>query len=534
MSGAGDSESCWFESPQLVILRGGLRAEVHEVEEGPLFIGRDAGCTIVLDDPLVSRRHARIARDAGGWAIEDLGSRNGIRIDEQPVRSARLQHGTKIDIGSHHLIFRDPDGASDGGEAAGEMTRRIAPADFQALLNSVTATQPALETPPASAAADTCSLRVPATLPAASAPEEGNGSQLVLVREDDGTRFLFAKAEIRVGRDEGADLRLDDESISRDHAAIIRGPFGFEIQDLGSVNGTLLEGSPIARSPLRTGQRLRLGEVSLRVERAPAPALVPVAPPALAPVDGDPRRRWWLAVASAAAVLCAGVAGGGLLWVSHPSRDAGRNVPVPATPAAAVAEQPRDEIGRRPASPLTAPRHAGPPLAAAETAGARDREPARPDSWPGAAETTADVSADSVLLAYQDDSLAAALELARRPGSSGTGEGHSGARVAATLEQIRSLLEAADVAASNGKYDDAVSLWNMALVAEAGGIPTAHRRLVERLERPMFEAELQRAREAQAHGKLQLARQYLQAATRINPEDPDLEALRSELGPASP
>jgi pSer/pThr/pTyr-binding forkhead associated (FHA) protein len=49
------------------------------------FLGRDADNTIVLNDPSASGRHACISRENGVWWLEDLGSRNGTRLNELPL-----------------------------------------------------------------------------------------------------------------------------------------------------------------------------------------------------------------------------------------------------------------------------------------------------------------------------------------------------------------------------------------------------------------------------------------------------------------
>ena len=49
--------------------------------DGGAVIGRAEGCDIHLDDPLVSRRHARVISSAVGTAIEDLGSANGLYVN---------------------------------------------------------------------------------------------------------------------------------------------------------------------------------------------------------------------------------------------------------------------------------------------------------------------------------------------------------------------------------------------------------------------------------------------------------------------
>ncbi len=53
-------------------------------------LGRGADCRVRFYDPLVSRRHARVFHEEGGWYIEDLGSRNGTLVDGQPVQRVPL------------------------------------------------------------------------------------------------------------------------------------------------------------------------------------------------------------------------------------------------------------------------------------------------------------------------------------------------------------------------------------------------------------------------------------------------------------
>jgi transcriptional regulator with PAS, ATPase and Fis domain len=62
-------------------------------------IGREAGVEIHVEASAVSRRHASISKDAGGWRILDLDSRNGILVDGAFVTSAPLEHGAEIRVG---------------------------------------------------------------------------------------------------------------------------------------------------------------------------------------------------------------------------------------------------------------------------------------------------------------------------------------------------------------------------------------------------------------------------------------------------
>ena len=74
-----------------------------------------------------------------------------------------------------------------------------------------------------------------------------------------GGMLLIESDHLLIGRDAGADLVLPDTSVSRQHAKIIRTVDGFQIQDLGSTNGTFVDGAPIEISTLRAGATIRLG-----------------------------------------------------------------------------------------------------------------------------------------------------------------------------------------------------------------------------------------------------------------------------------
>src|SRR3954453_8939426 len=81
-----------------------------------LFVGRRAdgvavGANVaVLDDGLISSQHARLTRGAGGFDLEDLGSKNGTWVDNQRLDSkdgkVRLRDGALLFFGNHVAIFR--------------------------------------------------------------------------------------------------------------------------------------------------------------------------------------------------------------------------------------------------------------------------------------------------------------------------------------------------------------------------------------------------------------------------------------------
>jgi Protein of unknown function (DUF3662)/FHA domain len=69
------------------------------------IIGRMPGCDVQLDDPSVSRRHARISRANSGWLIEDLGSTNGVTVNGASVEREYLSGGEDIELGNVRMRF---------------------------------------------------------------------------------------------------------------------------------------------------------------------------------------------------------------------------------------------------------------------------------------------------------------------------------------------------------------------------------------------------------------------------------------------
>jgi pSer/pThr/pTyr-binding forkhead associated (FHA) protein len=85
-----------------------LRFLLQEIDlpQGDTLIGRSASCQVTLDDPLVSREHARIRIQGGAAFVDDLGSRNGVHLSGQPIaRSAELRNGDRLRIGTQELVF---------------------------------------------------------------------------------------------------------------------------------------------------------------------------------------------------------------------------------------------------------------------------------------------------------------------------------------------------------------------------------------------------------------------------------------------
>src|SRR5262249_19207708 len=80
------------------------------IETFPATVGRGYHNDIILSDPHVSAQHVRIEFDGEGWSIKDLGSENGLVINEKSYKDglARLHSGDTVRIGRTEIRAFDP------------------------------------------------------------------------------------------------------------------------------------------------------------------------------------------------------------------------------------------------------------------------------------------------------------------------------------------------------------------------------------------------------------------------------------------
>lgn len=205
------------------------------VDAPQTFIGRDERAHIPLfGDANVAPMHACIVRQGPGYTIFDGGTPLGLIVDGQRVQQAPLNHGSIIQVGQHTLEFQ-----LKGGKAPvrpPDQARQVAP--VQQII-----------TPPAVAPAPAAT---PSRLTVLNGPTAGHSVPLV--------------GSIEIGR-EAQGIRLDqDRNASRRHARIDVDATGLRITDLGSTNGTLVNDQPVTQSPLKLGDRIRIGNTELRID----------------------------------------------------------------------------------------------------------------------------------------------------------------------------------------------------------------------------------------------------------------------------
>jgi len=91
------------------------------------------------------------------------------------------------------------------------------------------------------------------------------GAALLVVKRgpNAGSRFVLDRDKTTAGRHPESDIFLDDVTVSRRHAEFRRAGDGFEVADIGSLNGTYVNREPVDVSPLTNGDEVQIGKFRL-------------------------------------------------------------------------------------------------------------------------------------------------------------------------------------------------------------------------------------------------------------------------------
>lgn len=95
----------------LVMVEGSHVGQLFRLRPSSTLIGRDPGCDIVLDDPTVSRQHAKIRAIEGEsgektFVIHDLGTENGTFVNNEEITKKELNDGDLISLGRTKFVFK--------------------------------------------------------------------------------------------------------------------------------------------------------------------------------------------------------------------------------------------------------------------------------------------------------------------------------------------------------------------------------------------------------------------------------------------
>jgi Protein of unknown function (DUF3662)/FHA domain len=79
--------------------------QTRRLDKRRVVLGRSRECDLQVDDPNVSRRHAEVRQEGSAYWVVDLDSTNGIEVNGQRVRRAKLDSGDRLTLGSTEITF---------------------------------------------------------------------------------------------------------------------------------------------------------------------------------------------------------------------------------------------------------------------------------------------------------------------------------------------------------------------------------------------------------------------------------------------
>ena len=203
-----------------------------------LTIGRSEDNDIVVDDPTVSRHHAKVTYTDGKYQIEDLGSTSGTRVAGKEVTMAKIASGETVKLGNTEVGF------NLGGNVV-----KSSPVKSQ---NNMDIDNPL----------KTRVINKPATsmawLAVTAGPGTGNTYQL-----KEGTNIM--------GRESQIGLPINDQYMSRKHAMLKVEGGSVNVFDFGSTGGTKVNGTVISASTLQANSVIRVGETEIKVVEVDSP-----------------------------------------------------------------------------------------------------------------------------------------------------------------------------------------------------------------------------------------------------------------------
>ena len=234
---------------RIVKLRTG---EAIDLGNFRVVVGRDASCDFVVSGMGVSRRHFSITPVQGGYLLRDE-SANGTLINGSRVSGTYLLgHGDVLRLDEEDLRF-ELDGA-----AAPAPTDAAAPTailDMSRIRREFAGAEKR-DVQPTSLAAHLEIVRGPYA----------------------GASFPIERPVCSIGRGPQCDVRVRDDSVSTNHATLLRKGASWFVVDLRSANGTFVDGSRIAgERELAAGSRLKLGSVEMVFRSFNSDVEVPLA-----------------------------------------------------------------------------------------------------------------------------------------------------------------------------------------------------------------------------------------------------------------
>lgn len=228
--------------PRVIVTKGEETILEVVIDDLPVDIGRKSDNHIVLEEKNVSRKHAQIIMKEEQYFIMDSGSAGGTKLNGEKVSEKDIHTGDAIEIGDYKLRF-------DSGLPDDERT--VFETDEETVLEEAT------------------TLDEDRTM----FYEEQEAKLIVIKSEILEGEITLEEDEVTMGRDDSVDISIADKRLSREHCKISRDGNDFIISDLGSSNGSFVNGQKVQQKTLENGDKIQVGSnvFEFRFQKTAAP-----------------------------------------------------------------------------------------------------------------------------------------------------------------------------------------------------------------------------------------------------------------------
>ncbi|PJF24799.1 MAG: hypothetical protein CUN53_16015, partial [Phototrophicales bacterium] len=248
---------------RLIMRRGPTPGAIYELTADAYTIGRGAKNDIVIRDNDVSREHCRLSRLMGDYEVQDTNSTTGTYVNGQRVVTKfLLQHGSILELGD--MVTFDVERveaaeASPVPEKSPALDTSATPfAPFPAAAKPGPTPVSALDV--SASRSQTVTEDMPTQGRTPDQVVDFRASLIMTHGPQPGQTFPLVDLIITVGRDLANDIVIQDPEISRRHARMRRWKHGYSIEDVGSTNGTSVNGQSVTEPRLlRPNDRLKIG-----------------------------------------------------------------------------------------------------------------------------------------------------------------------------------------------------------------------------------------------------------------------------------
>ena len=243
--------------PKLILKFDQRELQECAVGTHPVSIGRLPDNMIVIDNPAVSGRHARVFREGNHYVLEDLKSTNGTFVNEKPIARHTLLEGDVVLVGKHSLVFslagadQEPAPVANEDHLVPEIggTRVLDTLRQKSLLESLDHGR---------------SSQMHSVIPktAIPSPPPRTGSVRVVSGRSDRSEYPLTAVTTIIGKADNAQIKTSGWFKPKVSAAIARKGDGFTVSPMGAsvtVNSRKVGG----RQDLRDGDLIEVSGLTL-------------------------------------------------------------------------------------------------------------------------------------------------------------------------------------------------------------------------------------------------------------------------------